>query len=154
MPPLRTPFIICKWVCLRSSLAYEMLDEYLLRRSGSRGGKIHGASSTYLMRYAEHITGPQQCSHHRVLRMGVNATPSVSKIEGIPEQRSTSRLLQIQFRSAQKDPICMRRRGRLWERQHENMCRLDAFFLYPGWRDINLVTLTGHLNQFLDWRLR
>jgi hypothetical protein len=92
------------------------------------------------MRYAEHITGPEQGGHHRVLRMGVNATSSVPKIEGIPEQRSTSGLLQIQFRSTEEDPICMRRRGRLGERQHEDMGRLYAFFLDPGWRDIDLIT--------------
>jgi hypothetical protein len=116
-----------------------MLDKYLLRQSGL-GREAYGASATYLMRYPEHITGPQQGGHHRVLRMGVNATSGVSKIEGIPEQRSASGLLQIQFRSAEEYPVCMRRRGRLGERQHENMGRLYAFFLDPGWRDVDLIT--------------
>ena len=74
---------------------------------------------------------PEQSSHHRILRMRMNTAPRVSQLKRVPEKRRARRFLQIKLRPSEERPLGVGRgRGGLRVRQHEDVCRLDAFFLY------------------------
>jgi len=72
--------------------------------------------------------------------MSVDATPSIAKIEGIPEQWRASRFLQVHPRVTKKNSIPVRRWSRLRKGEHEYMSWLDSFLLDARWSDVHLVT--------------
>ena len=102
------------------------------------------------MRDLKKVTLPQQCRHHRVLRVCMNTTSRISLLERIAKQGCARRFFQVLFRTTQKDTICVGGRGGLWIRQNEHVRRFDPFFLNPGWGDVDLIP---HMSDAREERL-
>lgn len=96
------------------------------------------------MRNFEHLLFlPEQCCHHRVLRMSVYTGASVTDRKSIPEKRGACRLFQVQLGATKENPVGMWRRLCLGIRQDEYMRRLDALLLYARGSDVHLIA-TGN----------
>ena len=72
--------------------------------------------------------------------MRVNTTPRVPLVERVPEQWRTRRLLEVLFRTTEKDPIGVWGRRGVWIGQYEHLSGFDAFFLNPGRGDVDFVS--------------
>lgn len=91
------------------------------------------------MRYLKKVTLPQQCRHHRILRVCMNTASCIPLIERVPKQGCTRRFFQVRFWATEKDAIGVRGRGGLWIGQDEDVRGFNPFFLNTRWGNENLV---------------
>lgn len=68
--------------------------------------------------------------------MSVNAAPGAAQIKGIPEERRARGLFEIERWPSEEDAIAIRS----GKGQHEDVRRLDAFFLHAGGRNVDLIS--------------
>jgi len=68
--------------------------------------------------------------------MSVNAAPRAAQIKGVPEERRARGLFELERGPSEEDTIAIRS----GKGQHEDVRRLDAFFLHAGWRYVDLIS--------------
>jgi len=68
--------------------------------------------------------------------MSVNAAPGAAQIKGVPEERRARGLFEIERWPSEEDAIAIRS----GKGQHEDVRRLDAFFLHAGGRNVDLIS--------------
>ena len=77
-----------------------------------------------------------------MLRMGMDATASITKVEWVPEKWSASRLIQIQLGATQEHAISMRRSGWLRVRKNKDMLWFYSLLLHTRRGNVNFIPCT------------
>lgn len=68
--------------------------------------------------------------------MSVNAAPGAAQIKGVPEEWRARGLFEVERWPSEEDAIAIRS----GKGQHEDVRRLDAFFLHAGGRNVDLIS--------------